>query len=68
MKELREERHLSLSYVASQLNITRDRLRAIEKCESYLPIEFLPTLSKLYCTTKNKIVERRIKEWEEKNS
>jgi transcriptional regulator with XRE-family HTH domain len=54
--------------VASQLNISRDRLRRIEKGESQLPVEFIPTLSRIYGITYSEIIEGIITDKENNKS
>ena len=64
LKELREGKGITKTFVANKLNISRDRMGRIESGEVTLPAEFVPVLAKLYNTNYNDIIEWRVKEWE----
>lgn len=68
MERIRKSQGRTCCYVASQLNISRDRLRRIEKGESQLPVEFIPTLSRIYGITYSEIIEGIITDKENNKS
>lgn len=60
LEQLRTSKGITCTFVANQLNISRDRLRRIEKEEVPLPAEFIPFLSDLYNVSYKKLIEGRI--------
>ena len=63
LKELRTSKGITQTFVASKLNISRDRMGRIENGEVTLPAEFVPVLAELYNVKFNDIIDWRVKEW-----
>ena len=63
MKELREQKGITSTFVAKKLQISRDRLKRIEELEVTLPVEFLPDLCNIYGVSYDELIERRIEAW-----
>jgi len=61
LERLRVERGISCTFVASNLKISRNRLRRIENEEVTLPAEFIPFLSNLYGISYKEVIEGRTK-------
>lgn len=56
LRKIRKNRRIPATEVASKLKISRDRLSRIENGKSPLPVEFLPTLSRIYSIPKEELL------------
>ncbi|NFO40346.1 helix-turn-helix transcriptional regulator [Clostridium botulinum] len=63
MKELRERKGITSTFVAKKLHISRDRLKRIEELEVTLPVEFLPDLCEMYGVSYDELIDRRVEAW-----
>ena len=63
LKELRTNKGITQTFVASKLKISRNRMGRIENGEATLPVEFVPILAELYNVKFNDIIDWRVKEW-----
>ena len=66
LKQLREDKGISIAFMVNKLHIDRDRFKRMETGEVTVPAEFIPILSESYGVSTKSIIAWRVKEWEKK--
>lgn len=62
LKQLRKSKYISLTGVAKELKLNRERLYRIEEGTSYLPAIFIPVLANLYGVSNDEIIQAHMED------